>query len=247
MVSIITPVFNCEQYIDETIQSVLNQTHEHWEMIIIDDLSSDNTMKIVKEYAKKNPKIKYYQNTVNSGPAKSRNKGIEMAQGRYISFLDGDDIWLPTFLEKSINFLETNHYNFVFSSYKRVDENLQPLYDDFIVPERVNYHSLLKTCPISCLTALIKIETIGKFYMPDIAKRQDYGLWLSILKKNEFAYGLKEPLAIYRIRKGSVSRNKFKAMYYVWKVYKDVEKLNSFIASYMLINYIINGLRKYSH
>ena len=123
---------------------------------------------------------------------------------------------------------------------------MRPLYNDFLVPVKVNYNSLLKTCPISCLTAVIDIGVVGKFYMPDIPKRQDYGLWLSILKKLDYAYGIRQPLAIYRIRKNSVSRNKYKAMLYVWKVYRDFENINMLYSAYLIVNYVINGLIKYS-
>src|SRR5690606_24402231 len=132
-----------------------------------------------------------------------RNVGIKVASGSYLTFLDADDLWDSNFLEKSLGFLESNQLTFVFSSYRRVDENLNKLYENFIVPDKVSYNSLLKTCPISCLTAFMKISVIGKYYMPNISKRQDYGLWLAILKDIDYAYGIKEPLATYRIRKGS--------------------------------------------
>jgi teichuronic acid biosynthesis glycosyltransferase TuaG len=246
MISVITAAYNCAAYIEQTIKSVQNQTLPDWEMIIIDDNSTDNTLQIIKEKASADARIKYLINDTNLGPAKTRNKGIELARGRYLAFLDGDDLWEENFIEVSLDFMIINGYPFVFSSYKRVDELLQPLYTDFIVPAKVNYHSLLKTCPISCLTAVIDIESTGKFYMPDIPKRQDYGLWLSILKKIDHAHGIKQPLAVYRIRKNSVSRNKYKAMFYVWKVYRDVEHINIFYSAYLMVNYIINGLKKYS-
>ena len=246
-VSIITPVYNSAKFIKTTIDSVLAQSYTDWEMILIDDGSSDCSIEIIENYISKDCRIKLLKNDKNSGPAISRNKGIEVAQGKYLTFLDADDIWLPEFLSTSINFMVENNYKFVFSSYRRVDENLNPLYNDFIVPTVVSYKNLLKTCPISCLTAFIDISSIGKYYMPAIAKRQDYGLWLSILKNIDYAYGIKEPLAIYRIRKGSVSRNKFKAMLYVWRVYRKVEKLNFFYSLYLLTCYAYNGFKKYSN
>ena len=246
MISIITAAYNCAAYIADTIRSVQSQTVGNWEMIIVDDNSTDDTLNIIKAEAAADSRIKYLVNEANLGPAKTRNRGIELAAGKYLAFLDGDDLWLPGFIETSLNFMQTHGYSFVFSSYKRVDEALNPLYTDFIVPEKVNYYSLLKTCPISCLTAVIDIEQTGKFFMPDIQKRQDYGLWLSILKKIDYAYGIATPLAVYRIRKNSVSRNKYKAMLYVWKVYRDVEQLNPVYSAWLMINYVINGLRKYA-
>lgn len=246
MVSIITAAYNCAPYIEQTIRSVQQQTNNNWEMIIIDDCSTDDTLAIVIAEAAKDNRIKYLSNSQNCGPAKSRNRGIEAAAGKYLAFLDGDDLWLPEFIETSLTHMKQHGYSFVFSSYKRLDEELNPLYSDFIVPAKVSYQSLLKTCPISCLTAFIDIEKTGKFYMPDIAKRQDYGLWLSILKKIKYAYGIQQPLAVYRIRKNSVSRNKYQAMVYVWKVYRDVERINFLHSSFLMVNYAINGLIKYA-
>ncbi|RYZ95916.1 MAG: glycosyltransferase family 2 protein [Sphingobacteriaceae bacterium] len=186
------------------------------------------------------------QNKENIGPAKTRNRGIAMSIGRYIAFLDGDDMWMPDFLSISVSHMRKHQYPFVFSSYKRLDEDLQPFLKDFIVPGKISYHGLLKTCPISCLTAVMDVWAIGKHYMPDIPKRQDYGLWLSVLKTIPYAYGIKQPLAIYRIRKNSLSRNKYHAMRYVWKVYREVENLNVLYSTYLIINYSFNGMIKYS-
>ncbi|RYD88715.1 MAG: glycosyltransferase family 2 protein [Sphingobacteriales bacterium] len=246
MVSVITAAYNCAAFIEQTISSVQAQTYPDWEMIIIDDKSTDDTVLIIKTLAATDSRIKLLRNTENMGPAKTRNRGIEIARGRYLTFLDGDDIWLPDFLAISVSYMKKHHHAFVFSSYRRLDENLQPLYKDFIVPKKVSYNGLLKTCPISCLTAMMDVEKIGKHYMPDIPKRQDYGLWLSILKITGHAYGIKQPLAIYRIRKNSVSRNKYEAMLYVWKVYREVEKLNMLYSAYLIVNYSVNGLIKYS-
>ncbi|MCP2044260.1 glycosyltransferase family 2 protein [Pontibacter sp. HSC-36F09] len=246
MISIVTAAYNCELYISETIRSVQTQTYEDWELIIVDDHSTDKTNKVILKAAESDKRIKYIYNENNLGPAKTRNRGIEFAKGQYLTFLDGDDLWLPTFLEVSLRFMANNNCVFTFASYKRVDEELNPLLSDFIVPDKVSYSDILKTCSISCLTAFIDISKVGKHYMPDLKKRQDFVLWLSILKKIDFAYGIKEPLAIYRIRKGSVSRNKFKALQYNWRVYRDVEKFNLLRSTYYASHYIYNGLRKYA-
>nr|WP_067063831.1 glycosyltransferase family 2 protein [Mucilaginibacter sp. L294] len=234
MVSIITPSHNSKLYIENTVQSVIDQTYTDWEMIIIDDNSTDGTRELIARLAEKDSRIKYFFNDVSIGPAKARNIGIENAKGQFLTFLDSDDIWMPEFIQTSVEYSIKNNYTFVFSSYERKDENLNDLYTDFIVPDKVSYSDLLRTCPISCLTAFIWIEKIGKFYMPDIPKRQDYGLWLRILKHVKYAYGIKTPLAVYRIRKGSLSRNKFLAIWYVWQVYINVEKLNFFYSLYLI-------------
>lgn len=245
-VSIVCAAYNCSKYLSKTIESVQAQNYLEWELIVVDDCSTDDTVEVAESYASEDRRVKVMSNDVNVGPARTRNNGIKAAEGKYLAFLDGDDFWEPDFISTSIDFLQTRGGVFCFSSYYRVDEDLNPLYEPFIVPVRVNYNSILRTCPISCLTAFIDIEQTGKYYMPDIEKRQDYGLWLSILKDVDYAYGIEKTLATYRIRKGSVSRNKWKAMYYVWKVYRDVEKINLFKSAYLLGVYALNGVKKYS-
>lgn len=245
LISVITPVHNSAEFITETIKSVQDQTNPNWEMILIDDFSEDISVKIIKELMESDSRIKLLENEKNSGPAITRNRGIKVAKGDFITFLDGDDIWSPTFLETSLKTCLKNNYEFVFSSYKRLDEELQPLLNDFIVPEKVNYKQLLKACPIPCLTAFIDIRRIGKFYMPIMDKRQDWGLWLAILKKVDYAYGIKEPLAVYRMRKNSVSRSKRKLIPYVWKIYRQVEGFNVLQSSYYFTHWALNGFKKY--
>lgn len=245
LVSIIMANYNSEKYLDSTINSVLNQTYLNWELIIVDDNSSDNSKTIINSFINKDKRIKLVEQNQNNGPAVTRNKGIEIARGRFITFLDSDDIWEKTFLKYSVNFQLNNNIAFTFSSYFRRNEDLSIDNGTFIVPEKVAYKDLLKTCPISCLTAMYDIKKVGKVYMPKILKRQDYGLWLSILKKIDYAYGINKPLATYRMREGSVSRNKFKAAQYQWKIYRDVEKLNIFSSIYYFIHYAINGFKKY--
>ncbi|NKI25228.1 glycosyltransferase family 2 protein [Arenibacter sp. 6A1] len=245
LISVVTPVHNSEKFILETIKSVQNQTYENWELILIDDCSKDNSVNIIKEYIKNNERINLIINEKNSGAAISRNKGIKAAKGEFLTFIDADDIWYPKFIENSLNFCLSKNYEFVFSSYKRFDEDLNPLIADFIVPEKVNYKQLLNACPIPCLTAFIDIRRIGKMYMPIMNKRQDWGLWLSILKEVDFAYGLPEPLAIYRMRKNSISRNKLNLIPYVWKLYRDVEKLSILRSSYLLCRWALISFKKY--
>jgi glycosyltransferase involved in cell wall biosynthesis len=245
-VSIICAAYNCADYLPDAINSVISQDYENWELIIINDCSTDNTLEVANEFTNRDSRIRVQSNRINQGPAKTRNKGIENATGDYLTFLDGDDFWEKEFISSSINFLRENNYSFCFASYYRVDQHLEPILDPFIVPEKVSYNDLLKTCPISCLTAFMDIDKIGKYYMPDIEKRQDYGLWLKILKDVEYAYGLKKILATYRIREGSVSRNKYYAILYVWKLFREVEKLPFLKSLYLTFIYAYNGYRKYS-
>jgi glycosyltransferase involved in cell wall biosynthesis len=245
LVSIVTPTFNSAKYIAETIQSVQKQTHQNWELIIVDDCSSDNTVDLIKDFIAKDNRIQLHQLTSNAGPAVARNKGIENVSGKYMTFLDADDIWFEDFIENSIKTIQETGIHFVFSSYKRSDEDLNFIYSDFIVPQKVTYTDILKSNSISCLTAFLDIETLGKKSMPLIRKRQDMGLWLQYLKEIPFAYGIQEPKAIYRIRENSLSRKKLNLIKYQWQFYREVEKLNIFQSAYYMLHWMYRGFMKY--
>ncbi|HGS4462854.1 TPA: glycosyltransferase family 2 protein [Vibrio metschnikovii] len=240
-ISVITPSFNSCDFIGNTIESVINQTLVSWEMIIVDDCSTDNSVSVTKSYIEKDPRIKLIQLKENSGAAVARNTAIEAAQGRYIAFLDSDDLWLPDKLEKQLAFMQQNDIAFSFSAYHKIDEEGVNI-GKVDVPDKITYHQLLKCCVIGCLTAMYDTEKIGKVYMPLIRKRQDFGLWLRILKKCDMAYGIDQSLAKYRVRNGSISSNKLKAAQYNWKLYREVEKLNLFQALYYFMHYAINGV-----
>lgn len=245
LVSIITPSYNSGKFILETIKSVQDQTYQNWEMIIVDDCSTDTTVNFISEILKTEKRVKLIQLEKNSGPAIARNKGIDAISGKFMTFLDADDIWLPDFIENSIKTIDQTGIHFVFSSYKRSDEDLNFIYSDFIVPEKVTYFDILKTNSISCLTAFIDIETLGKKKMPEVFKRQDMGLWLKYLKEIPFAYGIVEPKAIYRIRKNSLSRKKSDLLKYQWQFYRNVENLSIFQSCYYMAHWMYRGFLKY--
>lgn len=245
LVSIITPSYNSEKFIADTIASVQAQTWKNWEMIIVDDCSSDSTTSIIEEISKDDNRIKLKVFSVNSGPAIARNHAIEGASGKYITFLDADDLWFPDFIENSIQTIKSTGIPFVFSSYRRADEQLNFIYSDFIVPSRVTYFDILKTNSISCLTAFFDIETLGKKYMPEVHKRQDMGLWLKYLKDIPYAHGIRQPKAIYRIRENSLSRKKSGLIKYQWEFYRNVEKLDIFRSSYYMMHWMWRGFMKY--
>jgi glycosyltransferase involved in cell wall biosynthesis len=244
LVSIITPTFNAEKFIAETIKSVQNQTYTHWELIIIDDSSSDSTIEIINQFTS-DKRLCLIKNNKNLGPAKSRNIGIQKSCGKYLTFIDADDLWKKNFIERSITEIANTKNPFVFASYERKDEHLNPHLNDFIVPNKVNYSAILKSNAISCLTAFLDVSVLGKKYMPEIKKRQDMGLWLQYLKIIPFAVGIQEPLAIYRIRKNSLSRNKIDLIKYQWAFYRKIEKLSVFQSFYYLICWMYFGFIKY--
>lgn len=245
LVSIITPSYNSEKFIEETIRSVQAQTYTHWEHIIVDDGSTDDTETIVKRLLKEDPRIQFLKLAQNSGSAVARNKGIEIAQGHYLTFIDSDDIWFPDFIETSIKTIEQTGIPFVYSSYKRSNEQLEFVYSDFIVPKSVTYTDILKSNSISCLTAFIDINSLGKKKMPLVRKRQDMGLWLQYLKEIKFAKGILDPKAIYRIRQDSLSRNKGRLLRAQWDYYRKVEKLGLIRSIYFMICWAYYGFRKY--
>jgi teichuronic acid biosynthesis glycosyltransferase TuaG len=240
LVSIITPSFNSYDYIANTIKSILNQTYCYWELIIVDDCSTDNSCELIQEYINDNPRIKLIRLTKNVGAAVARNKGIENASGRFIAFLDSDDTWHPEKLEKQINFMLKNDYDFTFTHYHQVDENGKKV-GDLSFPIKVNYHSLLKTCVIGCLTAMYDTKRLGKVYFPLIRKRQDFALWLKILKQIDYAYCLPEDLASYTVRSNSISANKWKAAQFNWKLYREIENLNIISSIYYFSHYALRG------
>lgn len=242
-VSIITPSYNTSKYIEATIKSVLDQDFESWEMIIVDDKSSDGSPEIIKPYSAKDSRIILIENKANAGAAISRNLAIQRSKGRFIAFLDSDDLWLPNKLSMQVNFMLENNFGFTYSAYDKINESGDQI-GQIQVPSKVSYDELLKTCSIGCLTAIYDTAVLGKVYMPIIDKRQDYGLWLSLLKKLSFAYGIQEVLAIYRVRNNSISSNKFIAAKYQWKIYREIEKLSLFSSVKNMVSYTLYGIIK---
>lgn len=243
IISIITPSHNSASYIQRTIESVLAQTLTSWELIIVDDCSSDNTVEIIQGIIHDNSRISLIQLTNNSGAAVARNTAINASKGRYIAFLDSDDFWSPNKLENQLSFMQSNDYSFTFTSYDKVDE-AGKVFGHVGAPAKVTYHDLLKSSSIGCLTAMYDTNYFGKIYMPLIRKRQDLGLWLSLLKQTDFAYGLDQTLAFYAVRSDSISAKKSSAALFTWRLYRDVERLSLARACYYFSHYAIRGLLK---
>ena len=244
MVSVITPSHNTEKYIARTMDSVLAQTYNDWEMIIVDDLSTDNSPSIIESYAEKDPRIKLIRSKEKSGASGARNRAIEEANGKYIAFLDADDLWMPQKLEKQIEFMTEHDLAFTYSSYKTMDKDGKAL-TTFIVPPEISYESLLETCSVGCLTAIYDKEKLGKMYLPKLPTKEDYVLWLNIMKKIGTTKGIIEPLALYRTGEASVSSDKVNAALWQWKVYRDVEHIGLAKSIYYFGKYVYYGFKKY--
>ncbi|MDQ0154195.1 glycosyltransferase family 2 protein [Robertmurraya andreesenii] len=245
LVSIITPAYNCGQYISETIDSVVAQTYFNWEMIIVNDKSTDNTEEVIRKYIKKDSRIKLINLNENSGAAFARNKALEKANGRFIAFLDSDDKWKKDKLSKQIDFMLSNNFGFTFTSYEYIKDEKNNKDKIFCVPQSLNYSQALKNTIIGCLTVVIDKNIIGDFRMPLVRRGQDNLTWLMILKKGHIAYGLNESLAEYRRVSGSLSNNKFKALKRQWSNYRNVIKLPLIKCIYYYLFYVLNNVKKY--
>lgn len=230
LVSIITPSYNSAKFISETIKSVISQTYINWEMIIVDDCSTDNTESIVKSF--NDSRIKYYKLESNSGAAVARTTAMKIAKGKFMAFCDSDDIWLPKKLELQLEFMDINHYSFSCTTYSQIDENGNQLGKIIRCIHKCDYNRLLLDCPVGNSSVMYNVEKMGKFEVPDIKKRNDDALWLKMLKKEKYIYGFNNNLMMYRIRKNSISSNKFKLISAHWTLYRDVEHLNIFRSAF---------------
>lgn len=236
-VSIITPAYNCEKFISKTIESVLSQTYPHWEMIVVNDCSSDTTGQIAQKYASYDKRIKYIKLEYNSGAAVARNVAMSMAKGQYIAFLDSDDLWLPDKLSTQIKFMQDNNYKFSCTDYEQIDESGNPLGKIIKCREKADYNRVLLDCPIGNSTVMYDVSQLGKFEVPDIRKRNDDALWLKMLKKEKYIYGLNQILTQYRIRKDSISADKLQLVKYHWTLYRKIEKLNIIRSLFYIIHW----------
>ena len=240
LVSIIMPAYNCADYILESIKSVQNQSYRNWELIVADDNSTDGTVDTVRSVAANDNRIHLLETDINLGPAVARNRAINAAQGDYIAFLDSDDIWYPDKLSRQISFMEQMGYDFTYTAYEKINERGEHMGVVISAPKSVNYSSMLyQGDPIGNLTVVYDATKLGKFYVPDIKKRNDFALWLKIMHACERAYGLNEVLASYRVRSGSISSTrKSELLKYYWKLYHDIEKLSNVKASAAMVTLV---------
>lgn len=247
LVSIITPSYNTCEYIIETIKSVQAQTYSNWEMIIVDDCSDDCTIEIVENYIKesKEQRIRILQNPRNSGAAISRNYALREAQGRWIAFLDSDDLWMPDKLEKQILFMAENQYWFTYTNYCEMGMDSKPLGRIVTGPKHITRKGMYRYCWPGCLTVMFDADKIGLIQIKNIQKNNDYAMWLQACKKSD-CYLLDFVLARYRRREGSISNHKlFKLVKWHYMLFRDVEGLNSVIASvYTMRNLLFGFIKK---
>lgn len=245
LVSIITPAYNVEKVINETISNVLCQTYNKWELILIDDCSTDRTLEICRSFQRKNSNIYVYSNEVNMGSGRTRNIGLEKAKGQYIAFLDSDDIWNERKLENQLKFIRNNNAAICHTSFSFVDENGMKRPGKVKASKVVDLESNLRFTEIGTSTAVINREFVkGDFSFSHMRARQDLKLWIDLLSQGYISYGLDEMLVEYRVRENSVSSNKIKMLLVTLKVYLDVNCLsfNKRLSCY--VSYVINAIKK---
>jgi teichuronic acid biosynthesis glycosyltransferase TuaG len=243
LVSIITPSYNSLAFIRETIESVQAQSYPHWEMIIVDDKSKDESVQLIKQYVKDDQRIKLISLTQNIGAARARNVAIKSAKGNYIAFLDSDDLWLPTKLEEQVTFMQKGNISFSFTSYSLINEDGNHLDIEVKAPKVVDYKYLIGNTIIGCLTVMLDRRQIKQIEMP-VIQPEDTALWLLLLRQGHQAYGLQKVLSRYRIVSNSVSRNKVKAAYRYWKLLRSQEKLNLVKANFYFGKYAYHAYNK---
>lgn len=248
LVSVIMPCFNSENFIEQAIQSVLNQTYQSWELLICDDNSNDDSKNIIKAYEQRESRIKLVNNKFSKGVSGARNSCLEVAKGQFIAFLDSDDQWYSEKLTQQINFMTSNGYSFCFSYYDVTNEKGMFL-KQYLAPKVVNRKNILFQNYIGCLTAIYDAKVLGKFYQPNIKKRNDYALWLKILHSNHVseAYCLEKVTASYRSNQyGLSSSNRFVLLHYYWICLTDFASVNRVYATFLCIPYLLIMLVKKS-
>ena len=245
LVSIITPVYQSERFIERTILSVLAQSYQNWEMILIDDCSHDKSAEIIQKFVEKDKRIKYLRLETNSGAAVARNKAIEIAQGEYLAFLDSDDLWEPSKLEKQLEFMKEKNSNFSFTRIKIIDSNNNTIKETIPIPLKVDYNYLLKRTVIATSTVIINRHNITNFSMPLRRGGQDYATWLQLLRNIDYAYGLNECLTLYRVSSHSLSSNKFSSIRQVYEIQTEDEHISKIKAIYNTFFFCVYAFKKH--
>ncbi|WP_258086293.1 glycosyltransferase family 2 protein [Xenorhabdus bovienii] len=244
-VSIITPMYNAEKYISTTIDSVISQSLQDWEMIIVDDCSSDKSCYIVEKYIESDARIRLFKFGTNSGTAAARNQAINLASGRFIAFLDSDDIWIHDKLEKQLNYMIENSIAFSYGDYFTFIDNAKNINGKFIAPKSTNINDICKTCNIGCLTVMLDRLSLSDIKIPNSPK-EDYAAWITILKYNNIsAYKYPGLLAGYRLSTGSLSSNKLSEIKKQYYVLKNIAKLSFIKRIYYILTYSYRGIIKY--
>ena len=244
LISVVMPAYNAEKYISEAIRSVQFQTYTNWELLVIDDGSTDHTPEIVQGFERCDDRIRLFRNSQNLGTAQTRNRGFDLSDGAWVALLDSDDVWRNKKLEKQMTVASCTDADIIYSSYSLMDENTQHL-SDFIVPETTSYNDMLKESVIGCSTVLMCRSILLDHRFSAEYNHEDYALWLELLRSGYRAAANREVLVDYRIVKGSRSNDKLKSAKNRWMIYRKVEKLSLIKSFLVFLSYMTRGLRKY--
>ncbi len=239
LVSIITPTFNCASFIGQTIQSIQSQTYANWELLIVDDCSTDDTSDVVRAYLQEDSRITYVRLDKNSGPAQARNASMGLAKGEYMAFCDSDDLWMPEKLQSQLDFMKANGHSFSCTSYQIMNESGDKLGRVIRAVKKCDYNRMLLDCPVGNSSVMYNVARLGRFTVPDIRKRNDDALWLQMLKKEKYIWGMPQVLMKYRIRGNSVSRKKVELIKYHWQLYREIEHLSVFRSAFHVLYWIM--------
>lgn len=240
LVSIVTPSYNAEKYIEETIDSILNQTYQNWELLIVDDISNDNTLEIISKYVEQDSRIHCYVLEEKGGASLARNRAIRESKGKYIAFLDSDDVWKEDKLEKQVEFMEKNDYAFTYHNYELINEKSERLNILRKAPKEISYTRALIGCSIGCLSAMYNCEKVGKVQIKRLDKRNDDALWFKILKECGKGHLLDENLALYRVGNASLSSgSKVKLLKYHYKLYREAQEYSVLVSLFFTFTNIL--------
>lgn len=238
-VTVITPVFNALQTLERTVASVRGQDFADWELLLSDDGSTDGSVALADRLAAEDPRIRVLRCETNGGAARARNRALDAARGRYIAFLDSDDEWVPHKLSRQIGFMQDTGAAFTYAGFWRVRDGRTR---QVVVPDSVSHAQLLNGNVIGCLTAVYDSDALGRVPMPDLRMRQDYGLWLRLLRRTDRAVAVPEPLGWYHVRSSSLSAGKLAATRATWRLYRDVEELSRLRAARCLFRHLSRRL-----
>lgn len=245
MVSVIMPSYNAEKFIAESIQSVLAQSYVEWELLITDDCSTDGSYAIAKRYAAQDGRIRAFRLEKNSGAAVARNNSLDQAQGRYVAFLDSDDLWKSEKLEQQLAFMQKTNAAFTYTDYELMSERGELLGKRLRMPMQLTYNQYLRNTAIGCSTVMVDRDLVGDFRMfPMRRTSEDMATWLSLLRKVGIAKGVRKNLTTYRIVRGSFSSNRLKAAKDVWRVYREIEGLGLLRSAFSFCGYAFNAVKK---
>lgn len=244
-VSVITPIYNAERFLRETLDSILTQTYKDIEIVLVDDCSKDASATIIREYSEKHDNILYHLQEKNMGAAVARNTALQLATGRYVAFLDSDDLWEPEKVQRQIDLMRQENAAICFTAIDMVDETGKQIKSKRPVKRQVDYRFLLHNTMLATSSIVVDRKLLGDFRMPLRRSGQDYATWLQLMRNGAIAYGIDEALVHYRVSSGSLSSNKFKSIKQVWEIQTKDENISKPAALFHVFCFCLNAFKKY--